>query len=80
MNYVSTRNKSGKMTAAQAIVRGLAPDGGLMTPELLPRLPGSALESMKTMSYQQRVVYVLSRFLEEFSARELTEFAASAYG
>ncbi|HIT02743.1 MAG TPA: threonine synthase [Candidatus Enterenecus merdae] len=80
MNYVSTRNKSGKMTAAQAIVRGLAPDGGLMTPELLPRLPGSALESMKTMSYQQRVVYVLSRFLEEFSARELTEFAAAAYG
>lgn len=80
MNYVSTRNKSGKMTAAQAIVRGLAPDGGLMTPELLPRLPGSALESMKTMSYQQRVVYVLSRFLEEFSARELTELAAAAYG
>ncbi len=80
MNYVSTRDKTGRMTAAQAIVRGLAPDGGLMTPELLPRLPGSALESMKTMSYQQRVVYVLGRFLDEFSARELTEFAAAAYG
>ena len=68
------------MTAAQAIVRGLAPDGGLMTPEVLPRLPGSALETMRDMSYQQRVVYVLSRFLDEFSARELTAFAAAAYG
>ena len=68
------------MSAAQAIVQGLAPDGGLMTPEVLPRLPGSALETMRDMSYQQRVVYVLSRFLDEFSARELTKFAAVAYG
>ncbi|HIT32188.1 MAG TPA: threonine synthase [Candidatus Enterenecus stercoripullorum] len=80
MNYVSTRDKKMRMSAAQAIVRGLAPDGGLMTPEVLPRLPGSALETMKSMSYQQRVVYVLSRFLDEFSARELTKFAAAAYG
>jgi len=80
MNYVSTRNKELRMTAAQAIAKGLAPDGGLMTPELLPRLPSNALETMKDMSYQQRVVYVLARFLEEFSARELTAFASAAYG
>ena len=80
MNYASTRDKKMRMSAAQAIVRGLAPDGGLMTPEVLPRLPGSALETMKDMSYQQRVVYILSRFLDEFSARELTSFAAAAYG
>ncbi len=80
MNYVSTRNKELRMTAAQAIAKGLAPDGGLMTPELLPRLPANALETMKDMSYQQRVVYVLKRFLDEFSASELTNFANAAYG
>ena len=80
MNYVSTRNKKLRMSASQAIVQGLAPDGGLMTPEVLPRLPGKALLSMKDMSYQQRAVYVMSRFLDEFSARELTSFAAAAYG
>jgi len=68
------------MSAAQAISKGLAPDGGLMTPELLPGLPANGLTAMKDMSYQQRVVYVLSRFLEEFSTRELSEFAAAAYG
>ena len=80
MNYVSTRNKRLRMTASQAIIQGLAPDGGLMTPEVLPRLPGNALESMKDMSYQQRVVYILGRFLDEFSARELSSFAGAAYG
>lgn len=80
MKYVSTRNKELKMSAAQAIAKGLAPDGGLMTPELLPCLPANALESMKDMSYQQRVVYVMSRFLDEFSACELASFASAAYG
>ena len=80
MNYVSTRNKEMRMTAAQTIAKGLASDGGLLTPELLPRLPANALNTLKDMSYQQRVVYILTRFLDEFSARELTEFAAAAYG
>ena len=72
MNYLSTRNNNLRMTAAQAIAKGLAPDGGLMTPQVLPRLAGNALESLKDMSYQQRAVYVLNGFLEGFSSSELT--------
>ena len=80
MNYVSTRSKGLRLTAPQAIVQGLAQDGGLLTPGVVPRLPARGLETMREMSYQQRVVYVLSRFLDEFSARELSTFAAAAYG
>lgn len=36
MNYISTRNNNLRMDAAQAIVKGLAPDGGLMTPCVIP--------------------------------------------
>ncbi len=79
MNYVSTRDKSLRMTAAQAIVRGLAPDGGLMTPEAFPHLPHGALEQLKDMSYQQRAVYVMQSFLQDFSSAELSAFAAAAY-
>ena len=61
MNYVSTRDKSLRMTAAQAIEKGLAPDGGLMTPEVFPRL--ASLSTLKDMSYQQRAVYVMQSFL-----------------
>ena len=80
MNYVSTRDKSLRMTAAQAILRALAPDGGLMTPEAFPHLPHGALEQLKDMSYQQRAVYVMQSFLQDFSSAELSAFAAAAYG
>ena len=80
MNYLSTRNKDLRMTAPQAIAQGLSPDGGLLTPAVLPRLPASAVETMREMSYQQRVVYIMNSFLEGFAASELTAYAAEAYG
>ncbi len=80
MNYLSTRNKDLRITAAQAIVKGLAPDGGLLTPAVVPRLPASALDTLKDMSYQQRMVYVMNGFLEGFSSSELSSYADAAYG
>lgn len=80
MNYLSTRDKSLQLTAAQAISRGLSTDGGLMTPVVIPKLSQNALETMKEMSYQQRAVYVMNTYLENFSASELSSFAAKAYG
>ena len=79
MYYISTRDKTVKFEASAAIAKGLAPDGGLMTPEVLPNLSSNALRSMCEMSYQQRAVYVMGAFLEEFSASELSSFANSAY-
>ena len=79
MYYVSTRDISIKYEAADAIVRGLAPDGGLLTPEVLPNLSRNALSSMCDMSYQQRAVYVMGSFLQGFSASELSIFANKAY-
>ena len=80
MQYISTRNKEQGHTAAQAIAQGLARDGGLLTPAYLPRLPKNALSDLCGMSYQQRAVYVMNLFLEDFSAGELAGFAAKAYG
>ncbi len=80
MNYLSTRNKDLRMSASQAIAKGLAPDGGLLTPAVLPRLPASAVETMRDMSYQQRVVYIMNSFLEGFAASELNSYASEAYG
>ena len=80
MNYISTRNNNLRMDAAQAIVKGLAPDGGLMTPCVIPTLPGNALHTLKDMNYQQRVLYVISRFLTGFSTVELNHYINAAYG
>lgn len=79
MYYVSTRGTQ-RLTAPEAITQGMARDGGLMTPEVFMRLPTSAMDTMKDMSYPQRAVYVMSTFLEEFSTAELNDFAQKAYG
>lgn len=80
MYYVSTRDRNGRCTASTAIARGLAPDGGLLSPEVLPKLSQNALETMREMSYQQRAVYVMNAFLDEYSAYELSVYAGKAYG
>ena len=80
MQYISTRDREQQFSASQAIAKGLAEDGGLLTPVYLPTLPRRALEELKNMSYQQRAVYVMKLFLDEFSVKELTDFANAAYG
>ena len=80
MYYVSTRNKQARCTAAQAIAQGLASDGGLMTPEVFPKLSANGLNTMRDMSYQQRAVFVMNSYLDDFTSSELASFAAKAYG
>ena len=80
MRYISTRDNTIQYSAAQAITQGLARDGGLLTPFFIPKLPGKALEDLRDMAYQQRAVYVMKQFLEEFSVKELTGFVNAAYG
>ena len=80
MQYISTRNQGIQCSASRAIVQGLAQDGGLLTPYYIPKLPNKALGELKDMTYQNRAVYIMKQFLEEFSVKELTDFAAAAYG
>lgn len=80
MYYVSTRSKNHRLTASQAIAQGLAVDGGLLTPEVFPKLSHNGLKTLTDMSYQQRAVYVMNPYLEDFTASELSSFATKAYG
>ena len=56
MNYYSTRDHQHVVSAAQAIVCGLAPDGGLFVPEALPEVSAQQLQALCGMTYQQRAV------------------------
>ena len=50
--YSSTRNASEKITASQAILKGLADDGGLYVPDHIPSLDVS-MDDLAKMSYQE---------------------------
>jgi len=77
MKYISSRGGEGRVTAKEAIVRGLAPDGGLYVPETMPKLNHS-LEELITLAYTDLAHAVLKPFLN-FSDEELRECVEKAY-
>ena len=76
--YSSTRNSEKKLTASQAILKGLADDGGLFVPETIPALDVS-IEELSKMSYQQVAYEVMKLFITDFTEEELKNCINRAY-
>lgn len=76
--YKSTRSNSEPVTASQAILKGLADDGGLFVPESIPALTTS-LEELSKMSYQEVAYEVMKLFFTDFTEEELKNCIAKAY-
>jgi len=76
--YHSTRSKEIRVTASQAILQGLAPDGGLFVPESVPQLD-KPLEELAEMNYRELAYEILSRFLTDYSEEELKDCINRAY-
>lgn len=72
LTYHSTRNKDLKVTASQAILAGIAPDGGLFVPSFIPKL-NIPLADLPNNSYEELAFAVLQSFLTDFTDEELKE-------
>ncbi|MBE6530348.1 MAG: threonine synthase [Ruminococcaceae bacterium] len=79
MNFISTRGHAQKVTAAQAIARGLAPDGGLFVPETIPQLTEKDISALCKMSYPERAAKILSLYLSDYTEEELLEDCRAVY-
>ena len=69
MSFFSTRGGS-CVTASQAILRGLAPDGGLFVPAMFPVVSPGEIASLGEMPYARRAAVILGRYLDDFSPEE----------
>lgn len=76
--YRSTRGNAETVTASQAILKGLADDGGLFVPERTPALDVD-MDTLAGMTYQEVAYEVMSRFLTDFTKEELQTCIARAY-
>lgn len=76
--YKSTRNSEKTVTASEAILKGLADDGGLFVPVSIPKLD-VILDELKSMSYQETAYVVMKQFLTDFTEEELKNCIAKAY-
>ena len=75
--YKSTRSNQ-TATASQAILKGLADDGGLFVPTEIPALEKS-VEELAKMSYQEVAYEVMRLFFTDFTEEELKTCIARAY-
>lgn len=76
--YRSTRDKNNRVTASQAVLQGLSPDGGLYVPETMPTLAKS-MEELSAMDYRELAYEVMSLFLTDFTEEELKACISKAY-
>ncbi|WNZ91638.1 threonine synthase [Streptococcus iniae] len=76
--YQSTRDAKNQVSASQAILSGLAKDGGLFTPLKMPELHLD-FDKLQFASYQEVAKLILKAFFDDFTDQELDDCIHSAY-
>ncbi len=79
MNYISTRDKSVKVTAAEAISQGISVEGGLFVPDTFPVLTSEDFKNLCGLDYIGRAKYILGSFLNDFTEDEVEYCVKGAY-
>ena len=80
MDYISTRGQHGPVGYEEALLTGLARDGGLFLPASWPRFTTDEIEAMRALSYPQLAGRIMARFTgAEVSEAELAHMAEAAY-
>ena len=77
--YHSTRSRNESLTSKQAILEGIAPDGGLFVRDDVAE-GAPSLESLLAGTYQDRARLVLGHLLDDFTAEEISGCVDAAYG
>ena len=79
MFYHSTRDESAHISSAEAIIKGLAKDGGLFVPSEIPCLSADEIKTLADKSYQERAIMILGKFLTDYTQKEITDCVEKAY-
>ncbi len=76
--YSSTRGAKGQIKASEAILRGLAPDGGLYVPDHIPHLEKN-LRELSALEYREVAYEVMKLLLTDYTEEELKHCITHAY-
>ena len=79
MFYVSTRGLKERFSFSQAVVKGLAPDGGLFVPEEDVVFSKNELESLVNMNYYDLATEIIMKYAADFTREEISECVSGAY-
>ncbi|WIF95332.1 threonine synthase [Caminicella sporogenes] len=76
--YKSTRSSDERVKSCEAIVKGLAGDGGLFVPVEIPKIEKS-FDELMTMNYKDLAFYIMKKYFTDFDECELKECIEKAY-
>jgi threonine synthase len=79
MKYVSTRGHAASQSFTDILLEGLAPDGGLMVPELWPRIMPVKLDAMRDLAYPRLAFEILRFFADDFPGADLKGLVDRTY-
>lgn len=79
MKYQSTRGQIRDIPFKQAVMMGLAEDGGLLLPESIPQLTPGDLDALSKLAYPELAFQVMSYFIEDIPAADLKSMIDRAY-
>ncbi|MEO0912601.1 MAG: threonine synthase [Pseudomonadota bacterium] len=80
MQYISTRGQAPKLSFEEAMLSGLALDGGLYVPEVWPTLSAEEIGAFQSMAYEDVAFAVMRPFIgDTFGDAEFREIIAKSY-
>ncbi|MBU0664897.1 MAG: threonine synthase [Proteobacteria bacterium] len=79
MQYISTRGGISPIPFTEAVMMGLAEDGGLLLPRTIPRIGSETYASWQDLSYPELAFEVMSRFIDDIPNSDLRELINRSY-
>ncbi|MFT4151238.1 MAG: threonine synthase [Paracoccaceae bacterium] len=80
MRYISTRGTAPVLTFAEAMMTGLARDGGLYVPEAVPQFSADQIAALAGLPYEEVAFRVMTPFMgDTFTEDEFRGLIARAY-
>lgn len=79
MKYCSTRGKVSGLGFTDAVMMGLADDGGLLLPESIPKLSPDDLQQLSKLPYPELAFQIISRYATDIPESDLKELIDRSY-
>jgi len=79
MRYISTRGGIQPLAFKDAVMMGLATDGGLLLPEQYPQVSSAQLEEWRSLSYPELAFKVISPYVDDIPADDLKKLIDRSY-
>ncbi|MDF1717340.1 MAG: threonine synthase [Antarcticimicrobium sp.] len=80
MKYISTRGQAPALTFEEAMLTGLARDGGLYVPETIPQMSADEIAALAGLSYEETAYRVMRPFIgDSFTDGEFRDIISRAY-